>query len=129
MICSIIVNFFDCQSANPKQNLIIDSPAMKILILCFLILQLLIGCTTNDELPEDNFGSSVHHMISMQTSNPSKIAQGLDGRKAELIFQKYKSDVASPQEVDAKALGTQSAQQASQNQFDKFKLIKELFFV
>jgi hypothetical protein len=45
------------------------------------------------------FGDSVRQEIAAQTSVPNYGARGLDGVKAELGFQKWQHDVASPSEV------------------------------
>ena len=66
----------------------------------------LLGCASNDEVAVSNHGEAVRHMIALQTSNPSGGAMGLDGQKAALTLQKYRSDVATPKEVDKKRLGT-----------------------
>ena len=50
-----------------------------------------------DNMPP--FGDSVRHEIAAQTSVPNYGARGLDGVKAELGFQKWQQDVASPKDV------------------------------
>ena len=45
-------------------------------------------------------------MIALQTSNPTGGAMGMDGQKAALTLQKYRTDVALPRDVDEKELGT-----------------------
>ena len=50
-----------------------------------------------DNMP--TFGDSVRHEIAAQTSVPNYGARGLDGAKAELGFQKWQKDVASPSQV------------------------------
>ena len=74
--------------------------------LTMMTVLLLFGCASNDQAAVSNHGESVRHMIALQTSNPSGGAMGLDGQKAELTLQKYRTDVAIPRDVDKKVLGT-----------------------
>ena len=67
---------------------------------------LVFGCASNNEVAVSNYGESVRHMIALQTSNPSGGAMGMDGQKAALTLQKYRTDVAIPKDVDKKKLGT-----------------------
>ena len=84
-----------------------NSFGSSVCILFAMITALLIsGCIRNDEVVVSNHGNSVRHMIALQTSNPSGGAMGLDGQKAALTLQKYRTDVALPRDVDEKELGT-----------------------
>ena len=79
------------------------------LLIAVLMAPFLTGCAGNDELVESNYGESVRHMIAAQTAYPNRDVTGLDGQKAALTLQRYRTDVARPQEVDRKALGTSQA--------------------
>lgn len=74
-----------------------------------LMVLLIAGCASEDEISKSHYGESVRHMIALQTSNPQGGAMGLDGQKAALTLQKYRTNVANPQEVDNKELGTAKA--------------------
>jgi hypothetical protein len=78
-----------------------------------LILLLLAGCANEAQVADNDFGNSVRHMIALQTANPGKSAYGLDGQKATLTLERYRTDVANPGEVDTKALGTSEATDAA----------------
>ena len=79
------------------------------LSIAVLMAPFLTGCASNDELVESNYGESVRNMIAAQTAHPNRGVTGLDGQKAALTLQRYRTDVARPQEVDTKALGTTQA--------------------
>ena len=63
------------------------------------------GCATEDELSQDDFGRAVRHTMQVQTASPGSSAYGLDGQKAALAFTEYRKDVAKPAKVDKKELG------------------------
>ncbi|KAA6184699.1 hypothetical protein F2Q65_11400 [Thiohalocapsa marina] len=59
---------------------------------------LLLGCASDpagDAAFDPAFGSSVRHMIAVQTSNPDVGSHGLDGRKSQVALTAYRDDVAS----------------------------------
>jgi hypothetical protein len=64
------------------------------------ILAVLAGCTSAPTVSEQNFGSSVRNMIELQTARANEKGHGLDGQKAEVILDMYRSDVAKPKEVE-----------------------------
>ena len=74
-----------------------------------ILIMLATGCASNDEIVDSNYGDSVRHMIAVQTSHPNRGVTGLDGQKAALTLQNYRTDVATPKEVDTKELGTSKA--------------------
>lgn len=65
-----------------------------------LIMTLLAGCQSTPSRVEDNFGSSVRNAIAQQTAPEAQTGYGLDGEKAEVILDAYRTDVAEPEEVE-----------------------------
>ncbi len=76
------------------------------------ILLLLTACASENDRTDAHFGDSVRRMIALQTANPGRSAYGLDGQKAALTLERYRTDVANPHEVDTTALGTSKATDA-----------------
>lgn len=93
-----------------------DLPKPGGLQCAILMLLVLTGCAHEDDRADASFGSTVRHMIAVQTANPGRSAYGLDGQKAALILDNYRKDVAIPQEVDSKGLGTSEAANAVNQQ-------------
>jgi len=86
------------------------SGILKMIPISFVIFVVLAGgCASDDEIDASNYGDSVRQMIAVQTSHPNSGVTGLDGQKAALTLQRYRTDVATPKEVDTKALGTSQA--------------------
>ena len=70
-------------------------------ILCFAALAaILAGCQTAPSKVEENFGTSVRHMIAVQTEPSAQTGYGLDGNKAELLLERYRTDAAEPESVE-----------------------------
>lgn len=96
------------------KNRTFESTRYLPIISCGVVL--LAACTSPNETGQNDYGNSVRHMIAVQTASPGRGPQGLDGQKASLILQKYRMDVPDPKEVDAKALGTETATKAGGSQ-------------
>ena len=70
-------------------------------VLCFTALPaILVGCQTAPSKVEENFGTSVRHMIAVQTEPDAQTGYGLDGNKAELLLDRYRTDAAEPESVE-----------------------------
>ncbi len=68
---------------------------------------LLAGCETAPTALESNFGSSVRAMIEHQTAEPGYAGQGLDGRKSEEAWKRYREDVAQPKDAEQEIIRIQ----------------------
>ena len=60
----------------------------------------LVGCQTEPSRVDTNFGSSVRHVVSVQTAPSNKPTPSLDGEKANTALQVYRKDVAKPEKVE-----------------------------
>lgn len=67
---------------------------------------LISGCAT-DSAVEEEFGSSVRHMISQQTQRTGDDAEGVEGEKSRLVYDNFRKDVAKPETVEKNVINLQ----------------------
>jgi hypothetical protein len=70
-------------------------------LFALLLASLVAGCATEEDVTQDpDFGTSVRHMITLQTRGAEAAGTGLDGVKADAALHAYRGDVAKPKEVE-----------------------------
>ena len=79
-----------------------NQTGIKILnnILLIPVVMAFSGCQTAPSKVDDNFGSSVRHVVAIQTARPGQETPSLDGEKADAVLQTYRKDVAKPEKVE-----------------------------